>query len=1053
MVLHADDGPRGAIALGKTPIHAGDDAANDQLLAVAHLAIKNLRDRGINLRVEGFLKAVERVAGDVEAQHLTLQGQLVLAIPLLIRDVDGERGDGLALLLAAAEASEEIELAFVRCLLGGLHRVHRVLVDEHEPLARVPQGVESAGLDEGFGHALGTGGQLDLVQVVGEGSVRALLATGLHDGIDHFPTHVADSAHAEANILAHSLKRFLGLIDIRGQHADAQVTAVGEIDSGLVLLIAHGGQQRGHVLRRVVGLEVGRPEGHQTVAGGVGLVERVGREGLDGAPQCVHGLLGVAVVLHAAPELVVLLRQDFRLLLTHGLTEAICLAGGVVGHLLRDTHDLLLVDDEAVGLIQDLLERLLQLRVNRSDFLAAVLAVRVVPVGVHTHRARAVECQRRHNIFKARRLHALEQLLHTAGVQLENAQRIAAGEQVVDLGGIGVVGVEVLQVDFLAAVLLDVFQAVTNHGEVTQAQKVHLQQADGLARRIIPAGDVGAIGGALPHGDVVHEAHRGHNHRTGVHAGLPDHALQAAGGLVDLLDVRIRLNHLADLGGLRVAGVIRVGDAGERDVLRHDGRRQGAVDAVRHLEAGLAKVHLGGVLNGLLGLHGAEGNHLRHLVLAPAIRGVGDHLAAAAVVEVDIDIRGGRALRVQESLEEEIVLNRVDVGNGQRVGHEGAGGRTTARTDADSDGAGMLDELGHDEEVGRVALHLNNGDFVLGALNVLLRHLPAREAVLEALHDLVGEPRGGRVALRHIRNRHAVVGVLLPDLAVVLDAFCDPQGVVAGLRNHLVPYLAHLLGGLDVVAGAAELEAIRVHEGLAGLHAQHGLVGRRLGFQHIVAVIGHQRRQVQLAADLQQAVAGALLNIQAVVHQLQEEVVLAVDVLPHGSCLEGLIKLPQAQAGLDVSRGATGGGDDALRMLRDELGVHTRPLTQLSLVGGQGGQLEQVVQAGGVFRQHGLVQVRAGGGDVVALLVRGAPQHALLIEAGFRRHVGLDADDGLDPRARHLLVEGVGAVHISVVRHAHGGHALAHHLIGQHIHLGHAVQHGKFGVVVQVDEG
>ncbi len=60
--------------------------------------------------------------------------------------------------------------------------------------------------------------------------------------------------------------------------------------------------------------------------------------------------------------------------------------------------------------------------------------------------------------------------------------------------------------------------------EVAQAQKVHLQQADGLAGRVIPAGDIGTVGRALPHGDVVHEANRGHNHRTGVHARLPDDA-------------------------------------------------------------------------------------------------------------------------------------------------------------------------------------------------------------------------------------------------------------------------------------------------------------------------------------------------------------------------------------------------------------------------------------------------------------------------------------------------------------------------------------------------
>src|SRR3712207_7231005 len=53
--------------------------------------------------------------------------------------------------------------------------------------------------------------------------------------------------------------------------------------------------------------------------------------------------------------------------------------------------DLLLVDDQAVGLPQDLLERLGQLGADRGDLLLAVLAQRVGRVRVRTHRARSEE--------------------------------------------------------------------------------------------------------------------------------------------------------------------------------------------------------------------------------------------------------------------------------------------------------------------------------------------------------------------------------------------------------------------------------------------------------------------------------------------------------------------------------------------------------------------------------------------------------------------------------------------------------------------------------------
>ncbi|CPZ67411.1 Uncharacterised protein [Mycobacteroides abscessus] len=71
------------------------------------------------------------------------------------------------------------------------------------------------------------------------------------------------------------------------------------------------------------------------------------------------------------------------------------------------------------------------------------------------------------------------------------------------------------------------------------------------------------------------------------------------------------------------------------------------------------------------------------------------------------------------------------------------------------------------------------------------------------------------------------------------------------------------------------------------------------------------------------------------VHQLQEEIVLAEDVLPFGRGGKRLALLPQPQAGLHLTRWTSGGGDDAAGVLGDEVGVHARPLAQLPLERGQ----------------------------------------------------------------------------------------------------------------------
>ena len=147
------------------------------------------------------------------------------------------------------------------------------------------QGIKGTTLNERFRDALIARQGINLVEVVGEVAERALFLAGGHDRFHHLVTDIADSAQAKADVLTDRLEIQRGLIDIRGEHLDTQVAAVRQVDRGLVLIVRHRGQQCRHVLGGVVGLEVGGPVGHQAIAGGVGLVERVGGEGQDRVPQ------------------------------------------------------------------------------------------------------------------------------------------------------------------------------------------------------------------------------------------------------------------------------------------------------------------------------------------------------------------------------------------------------------------------------------------------------------------------------------------------------------------------------------------------------------------------------------------------------------------------------------------------------------------------------------------------------------------------------------------------------------------------------------------------
>ena len=67
--------------------------------------------------------------------------------------------------------------------------------------------------------------------------------------------------------------------------------------------------------------------------------------------------------------------------------------------------------------------------------------------------------------------------------------------------------------------------------------------------------------------------------------------------------------------------------------------------------------------------------------------------------EVDVDVGHRLAARVEEALEEQVVLDRVDVGDLEAVGDERAGRRAAARADADPVALRERDEVPDDQEV------------------------------------------------------------------------------------------------------------------------------------------------------------------------------------------------------------------------------------------------------------------------------------------------------------------------------------------------------------------
>ena len=69
------------------------------------------------------------------------------------------------------------------------------------------------------------------------------------------------------------------------------------------------------------------------------------------------------------------------------------------------------------------------------------------------------------------------------------------------------------------------------------------------------------------------------------------------------------------------------------------------------------------------GRHGAKGDDLRHRLTPIGLSDIVDHLVATLHAKIDIKIRHGHPLRIQETLKEQVIFNRVQVRNAQGISH------------------------------------------------------------------------------------------------------------------------------------------------------------------------------------------------------------------------------------------------------------------------------------------------------------------------------------------------------------------------------------------------
>ena len=158
----------------------------------------------------------------------------------------------------------------------------------------------------------------------------------------------------------------------------------------------------------------------------------------------------------------------------------------------------------------------------------------------------------------------------------------------------------------------------------------------------------------------------------GVDRGMAGHALQPPGDGEQLLDPLVLLLHLLE-------GRVLLERLGERHVER---RRDSLGDAVG---VGVGDVHHArDVAHDGARLHRPEGDDLGDVLAAVLAGHVLDDFAAPPLAEIDVDVGQRHPLGIEEALEDQVVGDRIDIGDAQAVGDEAAGRRAAAWPDRES---------------------------------------------------------------------------------------------------------------------------------------------------------------------------------------------------------------------------------------------------------------------------------------------------------------------------------------------------------------------------------
>ena len=214
------------------------------------------------------------------------------------------------------------------------------------------------------------------------------------------------------------------------------------------------------------------------------------------------------------------------------------------------------------------------------------------------------------------------------------------------------------------------------------------------------------------------------------------------------------------------------------------------------------------------------------------------------VAEIHIEIGHTDALRVQETLKDQVVTDGIDIRNADAVCGNTARAGTTARAYRDALALGVVDVIPDDEVVIGIAHRFDDANFIAQAVLVGLRDIGA----IAALQALPAE------LFKKILVVHSTRGLIIRNLGVAkiklkIALISDDLRIRAGFRYH-GKQIVHFVCRFDVEFIGLELHAVRILHGLARLDAEQNGLYLGVFLAQIVGIVGCHHGNPRLPGQL-----------------------------------------------------------------------------------------------------------------------------------------------------------------------------------------------------------